>query len=117
MVGDMAVLDERVLARLVADLGESAVDDLVRTYLDALPARRAAIAEAMATPDLGAARRVAHQLRSTSHLVGATSLGEASAWLEAVAIAGDGDGARQAVDEVGRLVPEVARALQTWLIR
>lgn len=117
MVGHMAVVDERVLTRLVGDLGEAAVDDLVRTYLDALPGRRAAISDAMTNLDLGAARRIAHQLRSTSHLVGATSLGEASAWLEAVALAGDADGALQAVDEIRRLVPEVARTLQAWLTR
>lgn len=117
MVGVVGVVDDRVLARLVGDLGEAAVDDLVRTYLDALPGRRAAISDAMTNLDLGTARRIAHQLRSTSHLVGATSLGEASAWLEAVALAGDADGALQAVDEIRRLAPEVARTLQAWLTR
>lgn len=111
------VLDARVLDRLVADLGADAVDGLVRTYLDALPGRRAAIAEAMSASDLVAARRVAHQLRSTSQLVGAMSLGEASAWLEAVAVAGDDEGAVQAVGEIANVAPEVARALQTWLTR
>ena len=117
MVVRMAVIDERALDRLVTDLGEDAVDGLVRTYLDALSARRSTLADAMAAGDLTAARRVAHQLRSTSQLVGATGLGEASAWLEAVATAGDTEGAQQAADEISRLSPEVARALQVWLTR
>lgn len=117
MVALMAVLDERVLDRLITDLGEDAVDGLVRTYLDALSARRSTLSDAMAAADLAAARRVAHQLRSTSQLVGATALGEASAWLEAVATAGDTEGAQQAADEISRLSPEVARALQVWLTR
>jgi HPt (histidine-containing phosphotransfer) domain-containing protein len=113
----MAVIDERALDRLVTDLGEDAVDGLVRTYLDALSARRATLADAMTTGDLTAARWVAHQLRSTSQLVGATTLGEASAWLEAVATAGDAEGAQQAAGEIARLSPDVARALQVWLTR
>lgn len=113
----MTAIDERVLGRLVDDLGRSSVHGLVATYLDALGERRQRLADAVAALDTTAARKVAHQMRSTSLLVGAISLGEACAWLEAVSEAGDIDGVQQAATDIAALAPTVARDLQAWLTR
>lgn len=111
----MSTIDARVLSQLVDDLGRTAVAGLVATYLDALAERRERLADAVGASDWTAARKVAHQLRSTSLLVGAMSLGDAARWLEAVAEAGDGDGVVQAAADVAALAPAVARDLQAWL--
>lgn len=113
----MSVIDERVLGRLVDDLGRTSVNGLVATYLDALGERRQRLTDAVAALDTTAARKVAHQLRSTSLLVGAISLGEACAWLEGVSEAGDVDGVLQAASDVAALAPTVARDLQIWLTK
>lgn len=111
----MTAIDERVLGRLVDDLGRTSVNGLVATYLDALGERRQRLADAVAANDTTAARKVAHQLRSTSLLVGAISLGEACAWLEAVSDSGDVEGVHQAAGDVAAIAPAVARDLQVWL--
>lgn len=111
----MTAIDTRVLSRLVDDLGRTSVNGLVATYLDALGDRRQRLADAVSANDTTAARKVAHQLRSTSLLVGAISLGEACAWLEGVADTGDVDGVQQAASDVAALAPAVARDLQVWL--
>lgn len=70
---DGPVIDPVVLAALVDDLGdESVVAGVVRTFLDTLDERLAAIVGAS---DETAARRAAHSLGSAALLVGATALG------------------------------------------
>lgn len=108
-------LDDDVLRRLAGDLGNEAVADVVRTYLDLLPHRRSRIRELAEIGDLPAARDAAHQLRSTSLLVGAAALGSACAELESAASAGDGERVRQAAEELVQHSAGVARSLQVWL--
>jgi HPt (histidine-containing phosphotransfer) domain-containing protein len=65
-------LDFRVLEELEQDLG--GLGEFVQLYLDALPARGAAIAQALTDGDTLALGRAAHTLRSASAFVGAGAL-------------------------------------------
>jgi HPt (histidine-containing phosphotransfer) domain-containing protein len=77
---DPPVVDEAVLSRLADQLG--GVDDIVLTYLDALPRRCSEIAKAIADGDADAVGRTAHTLRTASAFLGALSLAQLSALLE-----------------------------------
>jgi HPt (histidine-containing phosphotransfer) domain-containing protein len=65
-------LDFPALERLGRELG--GVDEFVQLYLDALPARCAAIAQAVADDDARALGRAAHTLRSASAFLGARAM-------------------------------------------
>jgi HPt (histidine-containing phosphotransfer) domain-containing protein len=77
---DQPVVDVAVLARLADELG--GVDDIVLTYLDALPRRCGEIAKAIADGDAESVSRTAHTLRTASAFLGALPLAELSGLLE-----------------------------------
>jgi HPt (histidine-containing phosphotransfer) domain-containing protein len=65
-------LDLPVLERLGQELG--GLEEFVGLYLEALPARAAAIAQALADGDTRALGRAAHTLRSASAFLGAKGM-------------------------------------------
>ena len=112
---DGAVTDLGALERLVDELGDGTiVATLVRTFLAELPGRRDAIRRGAAAGDLEQVRRAAHTLKSTSDVVGATTLAELSRELEGRAMAGEGaiDGT---IDDAVRRLDEAVAAATTGL--
>ncbi|MDO8364689.1 MAG: ATP-binding protein [Actinomycetota bacterium] len=106
-------VDERVLTELAADLGDDrVVVDLVRTFLDELYGRRAALAGAAADGDIVLVKRAAHTLRSSSLLLGARDLGHACQRMAAVAEMNE---VERLTREILELAAEAARWFQSWL--
>ncbi len=104
--------DTSVLERLVDELGDPAVvRGLVLTFLDQLPERHDRIAAGVASRDLEEIRRAAHTLKSTSAVVGAWKLEQASRTLEEIA-ARDGDGLTEAASVLAGRVDEAAATLR-----
>ncbi len=76
--------DPSVIVRLVEEFGErSIVDDLIDTFLRGLPTRRDSLIHAFQVGDFARAKQLAHTLRSSAGLLGATSLRSACASIEA----------------------------------
>ena len=112
--------DTRVLEQLLDELGDPAViHKLIETYLEQLPERQARIAAGIANHDLEDVRRAAHTLKSTSAVVGAWKLEQASRTLEDLA-SKNGDGLKEAaallesrIDETAATLREVATSLES----
>lgn len=111
--------DTRVLEQLLDELGDPAViHKLIETFLEQLPERQGRIATGIAEGDLEAVRRAAHTLKSTSAVVGAWKLEQASKTLEELA-AKNGEGLQEAaallesrIDEAAATLREVAASLE-----
>ncbi|MEM7285995.1 MAG: response regulator [Actinomycetota bacterium] len=68
-------VDEGVLRELTAQLGdETVVASVIETYLVELPGRTEALDQAVTAGDADQVRRIAHTLKSTSAMLGATAL-------------------------------------------
>jgi HPt (histidine-containing phosphotransfer) domain-containing protein len=102
-------LDLSVLARLARELGD--IGEFVQLYLDALPARCAAIAQALADGDAHALGRAAHTLRSASAFLGADAMAELCRRIE-----GDTRAGRAVPLEVGREVTLESRRVERALL-
>ncbi len=87
------VLDDARLDALVDELGDPyVVREAVQAFLDELPARLAAIRDALEVGDLDLARERAHALGSPAAMLGATSVRYATKEFEnAVKSASDAD--------------------------
>lgn len=111
--------DTRVLEQLLDELGDPAIiHKLIETFLEQLPGRHERIVTGVAEHDLEAVRRAAHTLKSTSAVVGAWKLEQASKTLEDLA-ASNGDGLHEAatlltarIDETVTTLREVAASLE-----
>ena len=111
--------DMRVLEQLLDELGDPAIiHKLIETYLEQLPGRHERIVTGIAEHDLEEVRRAAHTLKSTSAVVGAWKLEQASKTLEDLA-ASNGDGLHEAaallaerIDETVTTLREVAASLE-----
>lgn len=111
--------DTRVLEQLLDELGDPAViHKLIETFLEQLPERQGRIAAGIAEGDLEAVRRAAHTLKSTSAVVGAWKLEQASRTLEELA-SKNGDGLPEAaallesrIDEAAATLRDVAASLE-----
>ncbi len=97
-----ALVDLSVLQQLAEELGDrTIVVTLVETYVAEIPERLNELIGAMAAGDLEVVERVAHTLKSTSEMLGATPLSGLAAELER---ASTGEISADLVDLVERLV-------------
>ena len=78
-------VDRVVLDRLVSEIGEGVVRELVGMYLRDAPESSEAISTALEAKDRGALTQVAHRLRSASRTLGATHLSEMLSVVEEIA--------------------------------
>ena len=112
--GDVLDLEElTALSERLGDLG--LLRDTVRAYLTEMPRRRDALRAAVRDDDRAAVRLVAHSLRSSSAMLGATALALRCAEVEEVA----DDAAKPALMglavRVEALADETGAALVRWL--
>ena len=115
-VGELPdTVDATVLESLAADLGDAAVVvDLVRTFLDELRGRRSALADACASGNTAAAKRVAHTLKSSAQLLGALDLARACQGIDTLASVDD---VQRTSNDILRHATDAARWYQIWLGR
>jgi len=77
-----AALDDTVLAKLRADVGEDFIGELIDAFLEDAPELIAGMKTALAHNDVEAFRRAAHSLKSNSMTFGANELAETARALE-----------------------------------
>jgi len=83
--GDETALDRHVLDQLRDDLGgQTALDEVITTFLDRTPAALAALRDAAARGDAPAIGRAAHLIKGTSATIGAHALAQQCAEVEAL---------------------------------
>ncbi|GAB0056485.1 Sensor histidine kinase RcsC [Candidatus Magnetaquicoccaceae bacterium FCR-1] len=99
-------LDAKVLRQLREVLGEDAVRDVARAFVEVLPERLAAIREALAGGDPEGVHLVTHPLKSPSRQLGATRFAALATELDTLARQGSLQGA---ADLVARLEEESVR--------
>lgn len=93
---DPDIIDEEILEELLSLLDDGVPDDLahaVHLFLTGVPARLAAIEDALAHGRLEAAAQVAHSLRGSAGAFGARGLGQLAGEQERLCGAGDAAGA------------------------
>ncbi len=109
---DRGATDLGAVDQLVDDLGSLApVRSIVRSYLDELERRHAAVTDGLTGGDETAVRRAAHTLRSTSRTLGARLVDELSTQLEL----GEFPPTEDLVDRFAAAVEDTCRALERWL--
>ena len=106
-----------MLTELAEQIGDPGLArEIVRTYLDELPDRRARLeAGRTAGADLEDVQRVAHSFKSASATVGALPLSEACARVETALRRGESEGLPDQVEKVLALLPEVDSQLEAWM--
>lgn len=103
--GRNQIIDEAALGRLLVDIGDvNAFRSVVRTYLDQLPIRLAALTAAL-EQDTAAVAGAAHSLKGTSALLGASRLAAKMATMESQARRGQADSpdAGEVLDDLAQL--------------
>jgi HPt (histidine-containing phosphotransfer) domain-containing protein len=106
-------VDEAVLSTLLDDLGDpTRVSYLVQLFLTELHGRRAALMAAADSVDVAGAKSVAHTLKSSALLLGATPLGRAC---EVLAVNEQPSQLRRLVDDALTQATAAARWYQIWL--
>lgn len=106
--------DDATLARLHEDAGADVelTNRLAATYVQRSQELLLALEAAVAVDDLDAVRTTAHNLRSTSALVGARSVHELAATLEAPEL--DAGTARRGVERLRQLLPPTVEAITAF---
>jgi HPt (histidine-containing phosphotransfer) domain-containing protein len=115
---DAPVLDETVLAELLATTGDDPafVRELVETYLADVPVQLSGIAAAVGANDAAALVRPAHTLKSSSATVGAMRLATVARELEMAGRLGALDGGAAAGAETANAEWRAAsEAFTAWL--
>jgi len=111
-------VDGPTLARLADDLGgHDALHHLIRVYLDQASATIKTIDNAARARDCPAVKRAAHQLKSSTALLGATGLADLSSRLEIAGRTGDLKSVDRLVVAVMPEAERVAAALNAELDR
>jgi HPt (histidine-containing phosphotransfer) domain-containing protein len=106
-------VDDAVLSTLLDDLRDPArVSYLVQLFLTELHSRRSALMASADSVDVAAAKSVAHTLKSSALLLGATPLGRAC---EVLAANEQPSQLRRLVDDVLTQATAAARWFQIWL--
>src|SRR5689334_2490389 len=108
-------VDAEVIGALSAALGDEGAVEIVQLYLDALEPERARLEEAFARGDAKGIRASAHDLKSTSGTVGATSVAEALSQIERLAAAGDVAAIAPLVPSLAPRLRSVRESLEAWL--
>jgi HPt (histidine-containing phosphotransfer) domain-containing protein len=108
------LVDARVLGllqRLPGAEGQSLATELVAAYIATAASRLDEVHVALDSGDLPSARRLAHSLRGSAAMLGATPFADLLYAAEARADSGDADGARVALELVRGAWPATADAL------
>lgn len=87
------VVDPAAVERLLRIGGPEFVVEMIDLFLEHAPARTAAARDALEAGDMTALYRAAHSLKSTAANLGARSLQEIAAQVEALAADGDAEAA------------------------
>lgn len=114
----MPIVDERILAELMATTGDDLgfVRELVETYLADTPAQVDAISAAVEADDAAGLVRPAHTLKSSSATVGAMRLSSVARDLEMAGRSGRLDPeARASLDAARTEWQAAAGAFAVWL--
>ena len=117
---DAPVLDERILAELMASTGDDIafVRELIETYLGDTPQQFEAMTVAVEADDAAGLVRPAHTLKSSSATVGATRLSSLARDLEMAGRSGSLDAAARTGLEAARAEWQAAGdALSAYLQR
>jgi HPt (histidine-containing phosphotransfer) domain-containing protein len=117
---DAPIVDERVLAELMASTGDDIgfVRELVETYLADTPAQLAGMTAAVEADDADALVRPAHTLKSSSATVGAMRLSSIARELEMAGRSGAIEPpARARLDAAHTEWQAAADAIAAWLQR
>jgi two-component system, sensor histidine kinase and response regulator len=117
---DVPIVDERVLAELMASTGDDIgfVRELVDTYLADTPTQLEAMTVAVDADDADALVRPAHTLKSSSATVGAMRLSAVARELEMAGRSGGLDGAsRETLEAAQTEWQAAADAIAAWLQR
>jgi CheY-like chemotaxis protein len=110
------VLDRSRLDALAEQLGDlSLLRETVRAYLTEMPRRRDALRAAVRDDDRAAVRLVAHSLRSSSAMLGASSLAQRCAEVEEIADTATPAALAGLALRVEALSDETGAALVRWL--
>jgi PAS domain S-box-containing protein len=107
----LAVLDTKVLARLVGD-DSALIAELLDSYRRSAARAAEEIRTALALSDWKATAAAAHKLKSSSHSVGALRLGEVCERLEQLGKARNGNALRTLAVEFENAVAAVMRSLE-----
>lgn len=109
---DVHVIDERVLAELMASTGDDIgfVRELIETYLADTPLQFEAMTVAVEADDATSLVRPAHTLKSSSATVGAMRLSSAARELEMAGRSGSLDAAAAAALDAARAEWQAAAA-------
>jgi HPt (histidine-containing phosphotransfer) domain-containing protein len=107
-----AALDDAVLAKLRADVGEDFIGELIDAFLEDAPELIASMKTALAQNDVEAFRRAAHSLKSNSMTFGANELAETAKGLEEAGKSGNLAGVEERLAFVETEFDRVRRALE-----
>ena len=110
----LPILDiQGTLNRLKGDT--AFLETLFSVYVEDLPIKLAALAQALAQSDMTVLQRTAHSLKGASATVGALALREAAFALENAGREADPDRAAQLLPELKRLAGETLQAISSGL--
>lgn len=112
---DDDLLDLARLTDLAEQLGDGLLRQTVESYLNELPRRRDALRAAVRDDDREAVLQVSHSLRSSSAMLGATSLARHCAEVEEAAHGGDREVLAAGAELVDSVAEETRTALRRWL--
>ena len=102
-------VDDAVLRRLAAMIGDTGAEEVIDAYLDDAPKRLADFRRGLDANDLELARRSAHTLKSTAGSLGARRFAEFCEEVEASARVGDAARLREFLPQ---LEAQLARVLE-----
>ncbi|HKI92785.1 MAG TPA: ATP-binding protein, partial [Gaiellaceae bacterium] len=114
--GDAAgeAVTDTTLARLVDEVGDTTVLELIRLWADALPARVESLRRAIEEDDLELAFSTAHVVKSTTGALGGAKAARLAAELEEAAQTGSVSAAATLVSDLTAELRRVKRKLQTF---
>lgn len=108
---DLSLLDLRVIAQLVEDLGRESIMELLGLFQTESERRRRCIEAAVAGGDPAAACHEAHALKGSSLTFGACKLGALALAMEQAGRRGDLEGLAMDLPTLARLTAETQAAL------
>lgn len=112
---DLSLLDLRVIAQLIEDLGRESVVELLGLFQTESDRRRRCIEAAVADGDPAAACHEAHALKGSSLTFGACKLGALALAMEQAGRRGDLKGLAMSLPAMARLIAETQASLLSVL--